>query len=90
MDSIYKYLDQSIRYPLDASISDSIQGTSIVHFTIDQNGKATEIKVSNSLGPAFDRECIRLIKNMPPWQPAKVNGKPTKSNMSVPLRFNFE
>ncbi len=90
MDSLYKYLDKTINYPKDVSISDSIQGTSIVQFTIDQKGKASEIKVENSLGEAFDRECVRLIKNMPPWEPAKINGKPTSSKMSVPLKFNID
>lgn len=90
IDSLYNYLNEAIKYPENVSLKDSIEGTSIVHFTISKEGMPTDISVSNSLGIEFDLECIRLIKNMPAWKPAKSNGKPVDSKMSVPISFSIQ
>ncbi len=90
IDFLYNYLNQAIEYPENVSLKDSIEGTSIVHFTISKEGLPTDISVSNTLGKEFDLECIRLIRNMPAWKPAKSNGKPVDSKMSVPVSFSIQ
>lgn len=85
---LYSYFDAELRYPAEA-IADSVQGTLSVSFVIDRDGKPTNIAVQGSLGPLFDKEAIRLIQQMPPWKPAKVNGQPIPAKVSLPLVFKL-
>jgi len=33
---------------------------------------------------------MRVIKNMPPWQPGKQNGKAVKVRFTLPIRFTIK
>jgi TonB family protein len=86
--NLYAYFNRELKYPADA-LEDSIQGVASVSFAIGIDGKPTEIIISNSLGKIFDEECKRVILNMPPWQPASVNGAAISTRLSIPLTFSI-
>ena len=71
-------------------MKDSVQGIETVSFTIDQRGTPTLITITQSLGPLFDQEAIRVIREMPAWKPATLNGRPVASQLSVPLTFELK
>ena len=70
LDSIMKYLEDSIRYPQEA-IDRYARGCVIVQFAIDSVGKACDERVVQSVDPLLDGEVIRLVRNMPSWEPAQ-------------------
>lgn len=86
--NLYEYFARELRYPAEA-LKDSIQGIVSVSFLIDEEGKPVQIKIVNSLGPAFDKEAQRLIENMPAWKPANLNGKPIAAKISMPFTFQI-
>lgn len=86
--NLYEYFANELRYPAEA-LKDSIQGIVSVSFLIDQEGKPVQIKIVNSLGPAFGKEAQRLIENMPAWKPATLNGKPVVAKVSLPFTFQI-
>lgn len=86
---LYEYFNANLVYPADA-LKDSIQGVQTVSFVINTNGKPEQIEVIKSLGPPFEKECRRLIENMPEWKPATLNGKPVDSKISIPLTFQIQ
>lgn len=86
--ALYDYFARELRYPVEA-LKDSIQGIVSVSFLIDQEGKPVQIKIVNSLGPAFDKEAQRLIENMPAWKPATLNGKAVAAKISLPFTFQI-
>ena len=86
--NLYDYFAKELRYPVEA-VKDSIQGIVSVSFLIDQEGKPVQIKILNSLGPAFDKEAQRLIENMPVWKPATLNCKPVAAKISLPFTFQI-
>lgn len=86
--SLYRYFDEHLVYPAQA-VKDSIEGTVNVVFVIDLNGKATDIRIENSLGGLLDDEAIRLVQNMPPWKPATYDGQPVRSKISLPITFTL-
>jgi TonB family protein len=86
--NLYDYFAREIQYPAEA-LKDSIQGIVSVSFLIDQEGKPIQIKILNSLGPAFDKEAQRLIENMPAWKSATLNGKPVTAKVSLPFTFQI-
>lgn len=86
---LYEYFEMNLKYP-ELMIIDSIQGEVIVRFTIKKTGEIDNIFIEKSLGELFDKEATRLIRNMPAWEPASVNGLSVDSRVSVPLRFRIE
>lgn len=86
--NLYEYFAKELRYPTEA-VKDSIQGIVSVSFLIDQEGKPVQIRIVNSLGPAFDKEAQRLIENMPAWKPATLNGKAVAAKISLPFTFQI-
>jgi TonB family protein len=86
---LYAYFNDNLRYPPQA-IKDSIEGIETISFMIDKRGKATNFAITNSLGALFDQEAMRLIRNMPDWNPASLNGEPVASQLSVPLTFQLK
>lgn len=88
MDSLSNYFNEKLKYPEKVDKKEGIEGTVNVVFTITKDGDASKIEINNSLGEPFDEECIRLISNMPRWEPAVRNGKTLDSKVS--LQFSFQ
>ena len=87
--ALYEYFDRELKYPINA-VGGSVEGIVTVSFAIDQNGKPDLIKIENSLGVAFDKECQRVISSMPGWKPATINGRPISTRLSIPLTFKIK
>ena len=87
--ALYEYFNKELKYP-DAAVKDSIQGVLTISFIITKDGKPDQLKTINSLGAAFDQEAFRLIEKMPSWKPARMNGNPVASKISLPLTFHLK
>ncbi len=87
--ALYEYFNRELKYPAEA-LKDSVQGIITVKFVINELGQPGKIEILNSLGTACDHEAFRLIENMPRWKPARLNGKPVASKISVPLTFQIK
>jgi TonB family protein len=85
---LYAYFNEHLTYPPRA-LADSVEGIEVVSFIIDERGKPAQISITHSLGAHFDDEARRLIKEMPDWRPATLNGRPVASQLSVPLTFQL-
>ncbi len=58
-----------------------------VKFTIDQNGKAVDINITNTTNVSFNDDIIKIISEMPNWQPGFQRFKFVKVIMNLPLSF---
>ncbi|MEL7144772.1 MAG: TonB family protein [Bacteroidota bacterium] len=85
-DSLYRYLRESLIYPVEPP-GDTIQGVVEIMFLVGNEGQITDPKVMTSLGEAFDKEALRVIKNMPPWTPAMVNEIPMSIRKQIAIQF---
>lgn len=86
--TLYQFLAENLRYPEEA-LKDSIEGTVKVRFLISPKGNITEAEVIQSLSNAHDQEAQRVILMMPPWKPARLNGKAVPSRIVIPLTFKI-
>ncbi|RYZ26179.1 MAG: energy transducer TonB, partial [Sphingobacteriales bacterium] len=86
-----RYVAENLKYPKEAKEHD-IEGKVLVKITILDDGSVdpTDIKLERSLGYGTDEEIIRLIKNMPKWKPAKLNGWPVKNVYTLPINFKLQ
>jgi TonB family protein len=82
-----KYLDDSVRYPIEA-LELKIKGKVIVQFTVGTNGSLNDFIVKKSIGHGCDEEVIRLVKEGPAWSPTTEDNVAVESNVLVKLRFD--
>lgn len=83
-----KYLSLNLRYPNQA-FTLKIQGEVIVNFTIDEDGTIRDVKAIKDIGHGCAQEAERVVKNMPPWSPARKEGKAIKVNYRLPVLFEL-
>jgi len=82
---IKTYIDQHFQYPA-AALADKEQGRLMVDFVVTTEGGFTNITVRNSgRYPNIAKEAIRVIQNMPKWEPATQGGKPVNVAYSLPV-----
>ncbi len=87
-DALMKYLNKSIQYPADA-IEKGIQGSVYITFVVEADGSLSNTKVLRGIGGGCDEEAIRVIKNMPKWEPGMQKGKPVRVQFNIPIRFTL-
>lgn len=83
-----KYIGERVEYPALA-VEKDIEGTLIVTFVIEKDGTVTDIKIEKGLGYGLDEEVIRVMKKMPKWIPAKLNGKNVRYKTRMPVVFKL-
>jgi len=81
-----KFIHNNLRYPSLAA-ENGIQGTVIVNFVVDHDGKITRIKVVRGIGGGCDEEAMRVLSKMPAWSPGRQGGKPVLVSYTVPIKY---
>ncbi len=83
LDSLMNYL----HIELNKKALLTTNGNLVVAFTIDTLGKPNAIKIMKGVSSKVDEEIIMLIKKMPAWQPAKMDGKSVASTTTLPIKI---
>lgn len=68
-----RHIQKSIRYPVIAQ-ENGITGRVFVRFVVGRSGKVKNIEILRGVDPSLDQEAIRVIKNLPAFQPGKQRG----------------
>jgi protein TonB len=86
-----EYLQKNIVYP-NMEREQGKTGTVYVEFEVGKDGGISNVKTVRPVAgaPGFSREAERVIRAMPPWEPGKMNGRPVKIKMTVPVRFELQ
>ena len=63
-------------------------GKVMVSFVVEKNGKLTHINVVNSTNPALNNNAIKIVNEMPLWNPGKINGENVRVKCYARLYFN--
>ena len=87
--ALYEYFATELKYP-EAARKEQAEGTVLVEFYINEEGKPDRIQVLQGVRGDIDQEATRLIKSMPNWLPAQVNGQPTTTKHTMPLTFQID
>lgn len=83
---MYAYLKDNMEYP-ELAKDAGIQGIVFVSFVIEQDGSIDDVKVLRGIGGGCDEEAIRVVENMPHWNPGKQRAKPVRVQFNMPIRF---
>ena len=81
-----RYLQENLRYPQMAREA-GIQGTVFVTFVVERDGSVTDVRVLRGIGGGCDEEAVRVVQNMPRWNPGRQRGQPVSFKFKIPIRF---
>ena len=85
---INTYLSTNLKYP-EAARKKKIEGRVIVKFLVDENGSITNPVILRSADPDMDAEALRVVSNMPKWEPGQQNGKKSALYFNLPISFQL-
>lgn len=88
IDAMLEFIKQNLRYPAITRRM-GVQGTVYVQFLINTDGVVTDVKTIRGVHPEIDVEAERVIKLMPPWTPARQDGKPVTVQFVLPISFKL-
>lgn len=77
-----------VKYPKDAKNA-GVEGTVMVCFVVDTDGRIADAHIHESVHPALDEEAVRIVMKSPKWKPAKKDGKPVRVSFTMPVMFCF-
>ncbi len=89
-DEMMQYIRKNIIYPQIEKEAD-VMGTVYVGFVIDLDGSITDVTVLKGVtdGPGLDAEAVRIIKQMPKWNPGIQYGHTVKCKFTLPIKYSI-
>lgn len=83
------YFKEKVRYP-NVAYNNGIQGYVYVDFVVKANGCITDVILLNLPRKELADDVVRIIKNMPCWQPATYEGKPVDASYTIYFYFRLK
>ena len=70
-------------------VSDSIKTDNsikvMLSFVVETDGSLTELNVLKAENPEYGNQAIEILKSMPKWIPAELNGNPVRTLYTLPI-----
>lgn len=86
---LMRYLQENIKYPPEAA-KNNIEGRVMVQFIIDETGQVGEIKVVRPISEELDAEAVRVVKNLPKFEPGRQDGEAVSVWYTLPIVFKLQ
>ena len=88
LEELHKWIDNNVQYPAVAR-ENGIEGRVILKFIVEKDGSLSDSTVIHSVHPMVDREALRLVGQMPKWNPGKRAGIPVRVRYCLPIKFKI-
>lgn len=85
LPALKTYIYSNLEYPEE--VQDK-EGEVVVQWKINTKGQVEDVKVLRSTNSAFDAEVIKVIQQMPVWEPGKQRGKPVSVGFSTQIQLH--
>ena len=85
-NKLFEYFRKNIKYPQKAKEL-GIQGTAYIGLTVDRDGNISNTKIIKGFDSECDAEALKVVKKIPKFIPAKVNGENVSVNFIIPIKF---
>ena len=87
-NALSSFIAANLKYPVVAQ-ENGIQGRVVVKFVVDKDGRITDVEITRSVDPSFDKEAMRIVKAMPKWKPGKLKGNCVRVKYTIPIVFGL-
>ncbi|HRG53233.1 MAG TPA: TonB family protein [Bacteroidia bacterium] len=85
-EKMNKFINKQKRYA-NKSDEEFHVGVVAVSFIVEKDGVLDSVKVVQPLTEYYNNETMRIIKAMPKWKAATQNGKPVRTQFTLPIKF---
>jgi len=85
---LMKYIAANLRYPSEAR-DRGIQGRVFVKFIVEPDGSVSNERILKGIGGGCDKEVLRIVQNMPKWEPGMQKGEPARVSYNLPVKFSL-
>ena len=85
-EKLMEWISQHIIYPPGCY---DIQGRVIIRFMIKADGSVGEAEIIRGVYPELDKEALRVVKSLPKFNPATLNGKAVEYWFTLPITFKL-
>ena len=89
VNALLAYLTNNVKYPRQAE-KKNIQGRVICQYIVEADGSISNVSVLKGIHPLCDAEAVRVIQNMPKWNPGIENGKKVRVKYTLPITFKLK
>lgn len=95
---LLKYVGKNFQYP-DAAKKERAHGKVTVSFTVTSDGNIRDAKVlrqncmkhsTDEACEAMKKEALRIVNQMPKWEPGRRNGQSVDMTYTLPIGFELE
>ena len=86
--NLRKYIAANVTYP-EIARECCIEGKVYVRFAVNKNGTVERVSIARGVDPILDNEVLRVVKNLPKWQPDEQSGRKVTTWYTVPIVFNL-
>ena len=82
------YFQDNIEYP-PVCKNNGIEGRVTVTFVVEKDGSITNARVIKGVHNEIDKEALRVVSNMPKWNPGRNNGEPVRVLQPITISFSL-
>jgi hypothetical protein len=82
-EALVDYLRDNVKYPADVE-----EGNVYVAFVVTDKGAIADARVVKGIRESMDREALRVVEEMPLWDPAMYGGRAVYAVHGIPVPFN--
>lgn len=87
-NALLAFLNRNTKYP-DREKEMDIEGQVIVKFVVNEDGRVSSPVIIRSDSPGFSKEAIRVVGELPRFEPGMQQGKAVKVNFSLPFKWRL-
>jgi len=88
LNKMIQYLSKKVKYPRE-SRKKGTEGTVLVSFIVEKDGRVSNVKVIKSVIDVIDNEAIRVVKNFPKWKSGMEDGERIRVQYNLPINFKL-
>jgi TonB family protein len=84
-----RYIQAEVNYPTKA-LQKGEGGTVYITFIVEADGSVSSAKLSRGVSPSLDAEALRVVQEMPKWNPGEYKGKAIRARCRLPITFTID
>ncbi len=83
-----KWVNSQLVYP-EIAKENGVQGRVTLQFTVETDGRVTNVKVLRGVDPSLDKEAVKVVSNSPKWKPGKQRDRAVRVTYTFPVIFQL-
>ena len=83
-----KWVNERLVYP-EIAKENGVQGKVMLQFTVESDGRVTNVRVLRGVDPSIDKEAVRVVSSSPKWTPGKQRDRAVRVTYTFPVIFQL-